>query len=141
MRVVVVVVKAPLTSSIRTLSSPPRVSTSMAPNVLRSNVRSAEPSSPTSTWSWVRSSGLFRSTMWSANGPPVICRVPSITEALTDGAAAAGLAAPARTPRARALAPMDAGSLRLAFQRIVVRVIPISCPPSASASAEVGRDR
>ena len=57
-RVGVVVVNAPLTWSIRTVSLPLPASTSIAPKVLRSNEKSAERSSPTSTWSWVRSTGL-----------------------------------------------------------------------------------
>ena len=84
-----VVVQLPFTSSIRTVSLPLPASTSIARKVLRSNVWSAEPSLPTSTWSWFRSRALRRSVICSANGPPEMRNVPSTTPALRVGAAEA----------------------------------------------------
>jgi hypothetical protein len=61
----------------------------MARRLATSNVASAEPLSPTSTWSWLGFSALKRRTIWSACGLPEIRSVPLVTVAPTTGAAVA----------------------------------------------------
>ena len=117
------VVNPPLAVSSRTKSSPPPASTSMVAKVPRSNVSSAVPSSPMSSWSWfgsVRADAQREAVReWGSRD----AQVPSITLALTVGAAVA---------MGTAIDVAIAASAAAASS--VFRVIPkISCPPSARA--------
>src|SRR6476646_10511391 len=107
----------------------------MARNVLRSNEASAEPLSPTSTWSWVRSTGLTRRAMRSECGDPWMCRVPSATVAVNDGAAAATGAAAIEVTRAASATPPSNGFLVMSYSCLRFRF------ESAAANDRIGEDR
>ena len=72
-------VKAPLLSSMRTRSSPARASTAIFAILLRSKLKSAEPSSPTSTWRIAGLPACRRSAILSLTSVPLIVRTPCLS--------------------------------------------------------------
>jgi hypothetical protein len=70
-------VNAPPLWSMRTSSSPPRASTSIAVKAVRSKLKSAVPSAPTSTCSVFGEPGASRSASLSLAASPMIFSVPS----------------------------------------------------------------
>ncbi len=74
-------VNVPPLWSMRTSSSPAPASTSMAVKVLRSKLKSAVPSAPTSAWSVPGAPGARRSTSLSLAAFPLSVNVPVSTRA------------------------------------------------------------
>ena len=113
------------------MSSPLAASTSMVANLPRSNVQSAEPSSPMSSWSRLESVALTRSANRSADGLPETRSAPSITLALTVGAGRRDGHGDGCCHRAASAS---------AAASTVFRFIPkISCPPPLRVTASVRR--
>jgi hypothetical protein len=112
--------KAPLTWSIRTVSSPARRLTLMAVNASRAKLASATPSSPKSTWSVAGSPVARRRARLSFADVPLTTSVwPARKAGFRD--APAGVA-PARPATARAAAAVPAATVAIRPNRRAPKV-------------------
>ena len=129
-------VKTPLTSSMRTESSPNPASTSIVSNRLRSNRASAEPSPSLSSSSVPGSPALRRSTIVSLLKVPLISRVSRLIFAFTFCWCAAAGAAVAwtATPRPSAAAAATTRSRRTERRALAGAYVDIRGSPNRLVS-------